>query len=558
MPELYDNSGIMQLMDWTDRTAKVGQDFGRMRQQKEQFDAQLQQRQREVALAHVMDMVRVATDNARFNRSVQMQEQQIARQAELDTHNKEMDKAELGLDISREQRLGREWNTERQGVGAMQQGLQGMMGGAAPQGAPTGSPQQTQQPAQVASFQQPMPGQAGSPMQAQGGATGSIPPDTGTFQPITATFQPTDWRTRLLPTEIGVIQAGQNPNANEAMVRSAQNAEMRAQLEARQIDEAKLRLHTEFLTLQQQGIGDQMLVNEVQAAMQTGDPAMIDGALQKIAATKALYEQQMRQQADNEFAVNQFGQMFQELAPAPDSPGYQVWEQKAGEWQSRLGTSMSEGLTANQRVDIQDEVYKDMSKTAADIASQRSSQARYDIRVQGLTGELANIDGQIKAMARYSGDPAGAQAIAQLIQQRSALVSQQSQYAALQAFMRPNHAPADISQWDAQGNNYRAQLQEIALKLSGSDPNMSPQTMGDMWGQTKAQAALPQKYQEVLDLTGWQDSGAAAQTPSAIVQTPTLVPSQPSAAPLYAVNQQTGERIVSTDGGQSWQPAPRQ
>ena len=64
-------------------------------------------------------------------------------------------------------------------------------------------------------------------------------------------------------------------------------------------------------------------------------------------------------------------------------------------------------------------------------------------------------------------------------------------------------------------------------------------------------------YQEVLELTGWKDIAPAEQV---FGRLRLLEAQQPQAAqqPLYAVNPDTGERIVSTDGGQTWQPAPNQ
>lgn len=147
-----------------------------------------------------------------------------------------------------------------------------------------------------------------------------------------------------------------------------------------------------------------------------------------------------------------------------------------------------------------------------------------DVRLQNLKGKITALG---KAAAASTG------AIGQIANQEWKILA--DQIAAIEAIKGAGPMLEQIDLLEAQAVGAMNRIRDAYERQFGEDFDRFPQFRD-----------LPQPT------SAFKDRGAAAQPRG--VQPASAVPAQPAQAPIYARNPQTGARIMSTDGGQTWSP----
>jgi hypothetical protein len=147
-----------------------------------------------------------------------------------------------------------------------------------------------------------------------------------------------------------------------------------------------------------------------------------------------------------------------------------------------------------------------------------------DVRLQNLKGKITALG---KAQAASTG------AIGSIANQEWKILA--DQIAAIEAIKGAGPMLEQIDLLEAQAVGAMNRIRDAYERQFGEDFERFPQ-FGDLPKPTSA----------------FKGRGAATQAPAA--QPPSASPAQPAQAPIYARNPQTGARIMSTDGGQTWSP----
>jgi hypothetical protein len=147
-----------------------------------------------------------------------------------------------------------------------------------------------------------------------------------------------------------------------------------------------------------------------------------------------------------------------------------------------------------------------------------------DVRLQNLKGKITALG---KAQAASTG------AIGSIANQEWKILA--DQIAAIEAIKGAGPMLEQIDLLEAQAVGAMNRIRDAYERQFGEDFERFPQ-FGDLPKPTSA----------------FKGRSAATQAPAA--QPPSASPAQPAQAPIYARNPQTGARIMSTDGGQTWSP----